>query len=154
MRRQSLTADMSGTARGATELPPVVVDYLNRLRSMPVGAWSEAARALNEAERRARARPAADSVAAAHASLRRIMSGMPGLAVQTQRRVQDLVEVAQTCLHTADCALMKRAALAAALALAVRQSLGETLFALLYEPFEPWIPLRELEQHQQDAVIA
>lgn len=150
MRRQTLSTTTVTRMRG-NDLPPIVIDYLRRLRSLPVGAWAQAAAALDEAERRARAKPGSDSIAAAHASLRRIVSGMPGLAVQTQRRVQNLVEVAQTCLHSADCAMLKRAALAAALALMARPALGERLFTQLYAPFEPWIPLQELEAEREAA---
>jgi hypothetical protein len=145
MRHQTYDAVTPMHAGAADkELPAVVIDYLLRLRRLPVGAWNDAAQALVAAERNAGSTPSATSIAAAHATLRRIVAGVPGLAVQTQRRVQNMVEMAGTCMHISDCTKMKRAALTAALALAVRQSLGEPLFTQLYAPFEPFIPLEDL----------
>lgn len=144
MRHQTYDAVTPMTTGAADrELPAVVIEYLLRLRRLPVGTWNDAAQALADAERDASTAPSATSLAAAHATLRRIVAGVPGLAVQTQRRVQNMVEMA-TGMHVTDCAWMKRAALTAALALAVRPSLGEGLFAQLYAPFEPCIPLAEL----------
>lgn len=145
MRHQTYSAIVAPPAGAAdNELPLVVIDYLHRLRRLPVGAWCDAARALDQAEQRSRTQPGTDSIEAAHAALRRIVAGMPGLAVQTQRRVQNMAEVAQTCLHVADASKMRRAAVTAALALAAREMLGEGVFERLYAPFEPFIPLGDL----------
>ncbi|MBA3890722.1 MAG: hypothetical protein H0X64_09330 [Gemmatimonadaceae bacterium] len=151
MRYQSHEAATPETGPAADkELPAVVIEYLLRLRRLPVGAWNDAAQALVAAERDAGSAPSADSIAAAHAALRRIVAGVPGLAVQTQRRVQNMVEMAGTCMHISDCTKMKRAALTAALALAVRSALGEPLFAKLYAPFEQYIPLADLARAAAD----
>lgn len=145
MRQETYSAIVAPPVGAAdNELPSVVIDYLHRLRRLPVGAWCDAARALYEAEQHSRTQPGPESIEAAHASLRRVVAGMPGLAVQTQRRVQNMADVAQTCLHIADASRMRRAAVTAALALAAREMLGERVFERLYAPFEPFIPLSDL----------
>lgn len=129
-----------------TDLPPIVLDYLNRLRHLPVGAWADAGQALYMAEQTAGSSGRPGPVAAARATLRRVVGRMPGLAAQTQRRVQDMVEIAGACLQAETVAPMRRAALTAALALATRDAIGNKAFERLYAPFEPFIPFAVLEE--------
>ena len=135
------------------DLPPIVVDYLNRLRQLPVGAWADAGQALQMAEQTSGNSGRPGPVAAARATLRRVVGQMPGLAVQTQRRVQDMVEIAGACLHAETVAPMRRAALTAALALATRDAIGDKAFERLYAPFEPFIPHAELEAPGPEQVL-
>ena len=128
------------------DLPPIVLDYLNRLRQLPVGAWADAGQALHMAELTIGSSGRPGPVAAARATLRRVVGQMPALAVQTQRRVQDMVEIAGACLQAETVAPMRRAALSAALALATRDAIGEKAFERLYAPFEPFIPHAALEE--------
>lgn len=121
-------------------LPVAVADFLNGLRRVPVGEWADAART---AEHQGTAADASRGAAAA--TLRRIVAGMPGIAKQTQRRVRNLVEVAEGCVDERVTGAMRRTALNAALALATRDALGEDVFAQLYAPFDALIPLPEAE---------
>lgn len=130
------TPSALGLVADEQELPEVVIGYFNNLRRVPVGQWAAVARDAVDSGN--------DAAAAAHASLRRVVSRVPGLAVQTQRRVQNLVEIAATCLPAADASAMRRVALGAALALATRSLLGDESFTLLYEPFASLIPLDDL----------
>lgn len=111
-------------------LPVDVVDFLNGLRRLPVGEWADAAR---DAERAGQG--------AATATLRRVVAGMPRIAALTQRRVRNMVEVAQGCVDDESTGAMRRVALNAALALATRDALGDEMFAQLYAPFDALIPL-------------
>lgn len=125
------------------ELPPAVLGFLEHLRRLPLGAWVDAARHADEpAVGRAPGR--APSAAHPRARLRRIMDEAPGVTMQTRRRVRDLAAAASGFVHHADAARMKKAALAAALALVARPTLGEDDFARLYAPFADVVPLEEL----------
>lgn len=131
------TSPILGLVSDDAELPDVVIGYFNRLRRLPVGDWAAVARAS-----------AADGdAAAAEATLRRVVGRMPALAAQTQRRVQNFVEVAASCLPESDAAAMLHVALGAALALATRSIVGEEAFATLYAPFASLIPLEDLHGH-------
>jgi hypothetical protein len=130
-------APVLGLVTDDAELPDTVIGYFNRLRRLPVGDWAAVARAS-----------AADGNAAgAEATLRRVVGRMPGLAAQTQRRVQNFVEVAASCLTESDAAAMLHVALGAALALATRPLVGEEAFTTLYAPFASLIPLEDLDGH-------
>ncbi|HEU4631238.1 MAG TPA: hypothetical protein VFS08_15915 [Gemmatimonadaceae bacterium] len=124
------------------ELPPIVLGFLEHLRRLPLGTWADAARQADD-ELLGPA-PAAASGAEMRARLRQIMDEAPGVAMQTSRRVRDLAAVASGFVHHADVARMKKAALAAALALVARPALGEEDFARLYGPFADVVPLHEL----------
>jgi hypothetical protein len=140
---------------GGSDVPAIVGRFLTRLRRVPVGAWAGAARVLDEADREGGNLPGAPgSVSAARASLRRVAAAMPGVAAQTQRRVQNMVEIAQTCLQTADAASMRRAALGAALGLAALPTIGEETFTTLYAPFESLIPLEDIQDPQDDRAVS
>ena len=126
-----------------TNLPAPAIEYLRQLRKLPLYAWAGAARAV-EAARAQHHDDDARTDAAAHAALRDTAESIPGLAAQLRRCVDNLGEIAGSCLDGADTARMQRAALCAALAVATRAQLGESLFRRLYAPFEPVIPAEAL----------
>ena len=129
------------------ELPPVALAFLERLRRVPLGAWADAGRRLtelDERERRALGRAGSGADAAVRAVLRRAVNARPRVAAQARQRVSHLAAVAQGFVHPADVARMKKAALAAVLALIARDELGEQGFAAVYEPFAELIPLAAL----------
>ena len=133
-----------------SDLPPVVAAFLDRLRRLPLGAWAEAGRRLEEIDRLdRRVRLAAglgvpERRTAVRAHLREVVNASPGVAVRARQSVTDLAAVAQGFVHPAEVARMKKAALAAALALVARPALGEEGFAEIYEPFATLIPLASL----------
>lgn len=130
--------------RDVGELPPLVQAFLERLRRLPLGAWVDAGRRLEELDRRGTlgARRAGSVV---HSQLRQLVDEMPHVAARVRERVLHLVAATQGFVHPAERARMKKAALAAALALAARPSLGAERFAEIYEPFAASIPLSSLE---------
>jgi hypothetical protein len=129
------------------DLPPVVAAFLERLRRLPLGAWAEAGRRLEEIDRRERetaGRPAADADTTVRTYLRQVVNEEPRVAAQARQRVLDLAAAAQGFVHPAEVSRMKKAALAAVLALVARPALGEERFAEIYEPFATLIPLASL----------
>jgi hypothetical protein len=135
---------MAGGPQG--ELPPAVVGFLERLRRLPLGAWVEAGRRLEELDRderavHGRARPSLGSV---RARLREVVDRSPHVVARARHRVLDQAAVAQGFVHPAELSRMKKAALAAVLALVARPTLGEERFARVYEPFAGIIPLDSL----------
>jgi hypothetical protein len=127
----------------AGELPAVVADFLEQLRRLPLGAWAEAGRRLEELDARDRllAGDAPGSDSAVRAQLRQVVNEMPRVAAQARQRVMNVAAMAQGFVHPADLARMKKAALAAVLALVARPTLGEERFAAIYAPFAEHIPL-------------
>jgi len=130
---------------GVAELPPLVRAFLEQLRRLPLGAWVDAGRHLEELDRRGTL-GARRSAGAVRAQLRQLVDDMPHVAPRVRARVLDLTSVAQGFVHPAEVARMKKAALAAALALAARPTLNADLFADVYEPFSAHIPLASLEE--------
>jgi hypothetical protein len=129
------------TQHGA-ELPPVVVEFNQRLRKLPLGAWADAA-VQNEEPGRVEPPAAGEQLPpteAARARLRQIADDMPSVVTQTRRYVHDLVGVAECFVEPEVVARMKKTALTAALALVARPALGEEDFARLYAPFADFIP--------------
>ena len=132
----------------AGELPPEVAAFLERLRRLPLGAWADAGRLLEELDARpAAAGPLAD--VAAHgaevrAELRQVVNAMPREARQIRSRVLHLATVAHGFVHPSDVARMKKAALVAALALVARPALGPARFGRAYAPFATSIPADSL----------
>ena len=136
------TAAPSAGAHG--DLPPAVVGFLDRLRRLPLGAWVEAGRrleALDRDERAADGRGGTSSLGSVRARLRAVVERRPHVVARARQRVLDQASVAQGFVHPAELARMKKAALAAALALAARPSLGAECFAEVYEPFAALIPI-------------
>jgi len=128
----------------AGELPPIVQRFLERLRRLPIGAWVDAGRRLEELNRRG-TRGARRSASTVRAQLRRMVEEMPHVAPRVRTRVLDLVAATEGFVHPAERARMKKAALAAALALAARPSLGDERFTDAYEPFAAVIPIESLD---------
>lgn len=129
-------------------LPAPATEYLRRLRTLPLYAWAGAARAVEVTRGHGHGDDDARTNAAAHAALRDTVESIPGLAIHVRRCVDNLGEIAGTCVDAADTARMKRAALCSALAVATREELGESLFRRLYAPFEPLIPAEELYERE------
>ena len=130
-----------------SELPPVVAEFLERLRKLPLGAWADAGRRLEEIDsrdRRGSGAAAGASGEAIRAQLRQVVDEMPRVAGHVRLRVLDLAAVAQGIVRPAEAALMKKAALAAALALVARPALGDARFHEIYEPFATLSPLSSL----------
>ena len=137
----------AGHALGGTctaGMPGPAVEFLRRLRGLPLYAWAGAARAVEAIREQGDTDDDARTTAAAHAALRDTVESVPGLAIHLRRCVDNLVEIAETCLDGADVTRMQRAALCAALAVATQDQLGESLFRRLYAPFEPLIPAGDL----------
>lgn len=129
------------------ELPPVALAFLERLRRVPIGAWAYAGRRLaelDEDERRALGRAGNGADATVRAVLRGMVNAQPRVAAQARQRVSHLTAVAHGFVHPTEVARMKKAALAAVLALVARDQLGEERFAAVYEPFAALIPLATL----------
>ena len=127
-----------------SELPRVALDFLEQLGRIPLGAWADAGRRLAEldaAEQRALAGTEHGPDTTARAVLRQLVNARPRVAAQARQRVLHLAAVARGFLHPSEVASMKKAALAAVLALVARPELGERRFAALYEPFAALIPL-------------
>ena len=139
------TGAAAGSACSAS-LPAPAVEYLRRLRGLPLYAWAGAARAVETIRAQGNTEDDARTTAAAHAALRDTVEAIPGLAIHMRRCVDNLAAIAETCLDAEDTVRMQRAALCAALAVAARAELGEQLFRRLYAPFEPLIPSEELFQ--------
>jgi hypothetical protein len=142
-----LEADVRHSGSTAGELPPVAFAFLEQLRRLPLGAWADAGRRLaelDEHERLALGRNGSDATATVRAVLRREVSAHPRVAAQARQRVLHLAAVAHGFLHPTDVARMKKAALAAVLALIARPELGEQRFAAVYDPFAALIPLATL----------
>jgi hypothetical protein len=121
--------------------------FLERLRRLPLGAWADAGRRLAELdahERRSLGRTGKGTDATVRAVLRRVVNASPRMAGHARHRVRHLAAVARGFLHPTDVALMKKAALAAVLALVARPELGEQRFAAVYEPFATLIPVADL----------
>lgn len=140
-------ADMRLRGSSAGELPPVALAFLEQLRRLPLGAWADAGRRLaelDETERRTLRSTGSGDDATVRAVLRRAVNANPRVAAQARKRVLHLVAVGDGFLHPADVARMKKAALAALLALVARPELGEQRFAAVYEPFARLIPLAAL----------
>lgn len=124
------------------ELPPLAASFLERLRRLPLGAWADAARALDESGALTLSGDVSTPLSdAARARLRWLMDEMPGVTTKARRRVHDLAAVAQGFLHPREVARMKKAALTAVLALVARPDLDEDEFARLYAPFATLVPL-------------
>lgn len=141
--------DADGHGPGSTpgELPQVALAFLEQLRRVSLGAWADAGRRLTELdedERRVLARTGSGADATVRAVLRRAVHARPRVAAQARQRVTYLAAVAHGFVHPSDVARMKKAALAAVLALVVRDELGEERFAAVYEPFAALIPLAAL----------
>ena len=102
--------------RDVGELPPLVATFLERLRRVPLGAWVDAGRRLEELNRRGTL-GTIRSANPLRAQLRVIVDEMPHVAPRVRERVLDLVAATQGFVHPAEAARMKKAALAAALAL-------------------------------------
>ncbi len=138
--------------RDVGELPPLVQTFLERLRRLPLGAWVDAGRRLEELNRRGTlgARRSANAV---HAQLREMVDEMPHVAPRVRERVLDLVAATQGFVHPAESARMKKAALSAALALAARPALGDERFADVYEPFATIIPMPSLEDGASNGAL-
>ena len=135
------------TGPAAGELPPVALAFLEQLRRLPLGTWADAGRrlaALDTHERRALGHTGDGSSATVRAVLRRVVNATPRVAAQARLRVLHLAAAAHGFVHPADVARMKKAALAAILALVARRELGEQRFAAVYEPFAALIPLASL----------
>lgn len=138
------SANPSAAYQDVAEIPPLVRAFLDRLRRLPLGEWVDAGRSLEALDRRGTlgATPSASTL---RSQLRQTVNAMPVLARQVRARVLDLAAVAQGFVHPAEAARMKRAALAAALALAARPSLATEHFVVLYEPFAVLIPIASLQ---------
>jgi hypothetical protein len=125
------------------------MQFTERLRRLPLGIWASVAEA-----RPARA-PGGESDAegadaAARARLRRAADEMPGTVARLRQRVYGLVAVTEGFVPPGASARMKKVALSAALALAVRPYLTEADFARLYRPFAEVIPLETLPASSGD----
>jgi hypothetical protein len=77
--------------------------------------------------------------------LRVVVEASPEGAMRVRRTIHELVAVAEGMVHRSEGRLMKKAALTAALALSTRHLLDPQDFALLYGPFEAFIPLAEID---------
>lgn len=140
---------LGATRPTSGELPPVALAFLEHLRRLPLGAWADAGRRLaelDEHERRTLRSAGSNPDAAVRAVLRRLVNANPRVAAQARLRVLNLSAVAHGFVHPADVARMKKAALAAVLALIARPELGERRFAAVYEPFATLIPLAALPE--------
>ena len=137
------SASRPAAYRDAAELPLLVTSFLERLRRLPLGAWIDAGRRLEELDRRGTL-GARRSAGAVRSQLRLLVNGMPHVAPRVRQRVSDLAAATQGFVHPAEAARMKKAALAAALGLAARPALGPERFADVYEPFAALIPLTSL----------
>ena len=122
-------------------IPPVVLAFLESLRQLPLGAWSDAVRRTEELDARRPGSP--ERNAAGRARLRHLVESAPSLTARIRTRVHDTVAVLEGFVHPVDVLRMKKAALGAALALAARDDLDENDFARLYAPFAELIPLSE-----------
>lgn len=140
-----------GAPLHAGGLPPLVRAFVERLRHVPLRAWAELAEeadpgALDAPDRHhALADRAPTPLDGARARLRSLVDETPGHAALVRRRVLELTAAAEGFVHPATVALMKEAALTAALALSVRPSLAPGDFEELYGPFAAVLPLAELE---------
>ena len=145
---RSDSAKVDARISGATsELPRVALAFLEQLGRIPLGAWADAGRRLAEldaAEQRALAGTEHGTDATARAVLRQLVNARPRVAAQARQRVLHLAAVGRGILRPSEVASMKKAALAAVLALVARPELGEHRFAALYEPFATLIPLEGL----------
>lgn len=121
-------------------LPAIALEFTDRLRHLPLGAWADAAGAAPPADAHDQA-PAA----AARARLRVIADDMPSVVIQLRARVNNVVGAAEGFVHQSAVGRMKKTALTAGLALVARPALGEEDFARLYAPFADLIPARELD---------
>ena len=147
------SATPSAPYRDVGELPPIVRAFLERLHRLPLGAWVDAGRRLEELDRRGTlgGRRSANSV---RAQLRALVEDVPHVAQRVRERVLDLVAATHGFVHPAEAARMKKAALAAALALAARPSLDAERFAEVYEPFAALIPIASLEVVESRPTVA
>lgn len=136
--------------RDVGELPPIVRAFLERLRRLPLGAWVDAGRRLEELDRRGTL-GATQSASVVRSQLRQLMEARPHVAPRVREQVLHLIAATQGFVHPAEAARMKKAALAAALALAARPSLGAERFAEVYEPFAALIPIASLEDVESRA---
>ena len=153
-------AAMAGlTHQGTTaaELPPVALAFLDQLRRLPLGSWADAGHRLAELdtnERRTLAHGGDPSGATVRAVLRQVVNATPRVAAQARLRVLHLAAAANGFVHPADVARMKKAALAAVLALVARRELGERNFAAVYDPFARHIPLATLPESDMEIPTA
>ncbi|HSJ64829.1 MAG TPA: hypothetical protein VK922_13120 [Gemmatimonadaceae bacterium] len=124
----------------AAEIPVSVIRFSERLRHLPLGIWAE----LSERIGRTGDGYTEFDAAAARRRLRQIADGMPSSVTRVRGRILELVSCAEGFFRPDVLSRMKKVALTAALALAVRPHLAADEFARLYEPFSSVIPLDDL----------
>lgn len=124
-----------------TPVPQTVAAFRNRLRRLPLRSWLEAGRRLADSDSEA----VCAAMQSARRRLRQVVEVSPEGATRVRRNIHELVAVAEGMVHRTDIQLMKKAALTAALALSTRNLLDPQDFALLYGPFEGFIPLAEVD---------
>ena len=152
-RPEVLRAMQAGHAR-SDAMPPAIAVFLQRLRHLPLGSWMEAGQRLEELDERDRRTTDAASGTTVRTHLRHAVNDHPHLAARVRQQVLDLVAVAQDFVPPSEVARMKKAALAAGLAVLARPTLGEAMFRRVYEPFAALIPLPDLAAERQGAARA
>lgn len=98
----SFDAGAQVTLEHGVAIPPTVLAFLQRLKRLPLGVWADVA--FSRTSRPAdvvMATATTTSLAAARATLRRVIDGRSGLAVRIRQRVHELVSVAEAFLQAA-----------------------------------------------------
>ena len=135
--------DLGWTAETFGATAALLQRFLERLRRLPPGVWTDAINAASELG-------AADSAVqrAARDRLWRIVGAHhPRAMARTRAALQRLLAGAERGHGSrSEAAAKVQAALTAALALAVSRELSAADFSLLYAPFEGLIPSRELAE--------
>lgn len=139
----ALTTTQEMSIRSA-EIPQSVHRFSERLRHMPLGVWAELAERVNVHLADAHGSREQSATAAARARLREVADEMPGAVVRVRGRVLELISCAEGFLRPEVLGRMKKVALTAAIALAVRPHLAREEFDRLYAPFASAIPVDEL----------
>jgi hypothetical protein len=119
----------SATSWWTVQSEPIVLAFLERLRSLRLADWAEAASGDSAPDRR---------------SLRQVIDGSPELANRAKGRIDDLLAAAEGLIPEPTLKAMRKAALTAVLAIVARGSLSSADFDALYAPFAPLIPLDTL----------